>query len=249
VPNGLILKAADGEVWHPTPQGKGDLALMHIATAKCFKKDSLIINRCRLYLQLFSIYDLILHDHAVIHPQLKKCERVTSRISTKYWVDFRRPPKRCIKTWQQFLTEHIEPIITQMEISWRMDTEPIYNTNFFISNTTNTLYQKINPGYLKYLPKRNIARNRPTQYHITTQLISLTQREIQQLMPIETNHTSKSITILGPTNINSHKQTSIPSSYPSKLHEFYHALSKSMKRLCGKIQPPLVEELQMLQYS
>jgi hypothetical protein len=182
---------------------------MSIATIKCSKKDAIVINRCRLYLQLFSLYDLILYNQALIHPQLIRCERVTSRTSTKYWVNFKRPPRRYIETRQQFLAEHIEPILSQFEITWDTAIAPNYINNFYISNTDNKLYQKLEKGYLQYLLKRNHTGDLPAPYHTTTQLISLSQLDIQQLIPIETNHMPKAITILRQTNINSHGQASI----------------------------------------
>jgi hypothetical protein len=92
-PNNIQLHAAINIAWTPSPLGVGDSALMEIATQHYQCKDSMMINRCRLYLQIFSIYDIITSDGKAIHPKIMRGERITSRTSTIFWVEFPKPPK------------------------------------------------------------------------------------------------------------------------------------------------------------
>ncbi len=202
--------------------------LMSIATLHYFRNDAIIINRCRLFLQLFSIYDLVLYNKASIHPQIKRCERVTSRTPTNFWVDFKRPPKRYIKIWQHFLTEYIEPILSKLHLHWSKETSPNYTNSFYQSNTNNNIYQQLDHGFLQYMPKRKCTRDNLTCYQTTAHLVFLSQQEVQQLFPIDTDHKPNSIHVLGRTDINSHACTPSCPTNPTQLHEFYKALPSSM---------------------
>ncbi len=92
-PNNIQLHAATNITWTPAPLGVGDSALMETATQHYQRKGSMMINRCRLYLQIFSIYDIITYNGKAIHPEIMRGECITSRTSTIFWVEFPKPPK------------------------------------------------------------------------------------------------------------------------------------------------------------
>jgi hypothetical protein len=92
-PNNIQLHAATDIAWTPSPLGVGDTALMEIATQHYQRKESMMINRCHLYLQIFSNYDIITYDGKPIHPEIMRGDRITSRTSNIFWVDFPKPPK------------------------------------------------------------------------------------------------------------------------------------------------------------
>ena len=117
-PNNIQLHAATNIAWTPSPLGVGDYALMEIATQHYQRKDSMMINRCRLYLQIFSVYDIITYDGKAIYPEIMRGERVTSRTSTKFWVEFPKPPKRYFTIWKEFLATYIRPMLQNMRIHW-----------------------------------------------------------------------------------------------------------------------------------
>lgn len=142
------------------------------------------------------MYDVILYNHVSIHPQIKRCEWVISRQSTKYWVDFKWPPKHYIKIWQHFLTEQIEPLLSKLEISWNEETAPNYINSFYKSNLNSQLYQQLDHGFLLYMPKQTHTRDNQLCYHTTAQLVFLSQQDVQQLLPVEIDYKPKSIQCL-----------------------------------------------------
>jgi hypothetical protein len=75
--------------WIPVPLGQGDISLMEIATFVYNSKGSVMINYCRTYLNIISIYDLLLLDQVEIHPDYMKGIRPPSRVSYIIW-----PPSR-----------------------------------------------------------------------------------------------------------------------------------------------------------
>jgi hypothetical protein len=131
---------------------------MDIAVHHYNNHESTMINRCRLYLQVFSIYDIISYDGLSIHPNILAGERPPSRSSNKFWVEFRRPPKKYISLWKTFLETHILPIIRLTRIHWYTASSTNYTHSFFHSAIDNNLYQAIPEGYLKYLPKRTTTQ-------------------------------------------------------------------------------------------
>jgi hypothetical protein len=56
-------------------------------------KGSAMINRCRLYLQAISLYDILTYDLHGIHPSYKQGECPPSRHSTIHWPNNPKPPK------------------------------------------------------------------------------------------------------------------------------------------------------------
>jgi hypothetical protein len=57
------------------------------------KKELIMINRVRLYLQVITMYDLLTYDGVHIQPEIMEGKRVISRQSTIFRVDFKRSPK------------------------------------------------------------------------------------------------------------------------------------------------------------
>jgi hypothetical protein len=148
-PNNLTLRATEECAWHPRPMGTNDVAIMSIAVKHYSKSDTQKINRCRLYLQLFSIYDIITYAGPQIHPDILMGKCVESRTSLYYWVDFKRPPKRFFQTWKEFLLNYVTPILQNTDLHWYTNQSPNYRSTFQYSSYTNRLYQKIESGYLQ----------------------------------------------------------------------------------------------------
>jgi len=76
---------------------------MELATQKYDKKESIMINRCRLYLQPISIYELLTYDLSQIHPSYKAKEIPPSRSHNIYWPQFAKPPRHFCQLWHHFL--------------------------------------------------------------------------------------------------------------------------------------------------
>jgi hypothetical protein len=64
----LILRPDSTMNWLPSSLGDADTPLMDIATSVYNMKGSAMINHCRLFLQVISLYDLLKYDLSGIHP-------------------------------------------------------------------------------------------------------------------------------------------------------------------------------------
>jgi hypothetical protein len=91
--HGVTLRPAKKATWVPTPMASNDIPLMEIATTRYNKKGSCMINRCRLYLQIFLFYDLLFFDKPLIHSTYLTGVRPISHSSTIIWLPYPRPPK------------------------------------------------------------------------------------------------------------------------------------------------------------
>lgn len=69
-PKGLTLRPAEGEAWTPQQQGPLDFPLMELITKHYNKKETGMLNRYHLYLQVVSFYDLVTYDGTIVHPSI-----------------------------------------------------------------------------------------------------------------------------------------------------------------------------------
>jgi len=111
-PYDVILKPTKGIVWVPTPLHKHDIALMDIATSVFNKKGSTIINKCRAYLHLFSLFDLLMFNKPKIHAAYSGGDRPPSKSPFILWPDILRPPKKFWGLWSQFINLHVTPLLS-----------------------------------------------------------------------------------------------------------------------------------------
>lgn len=96
-PFGLTLRPNLNSVWLPHPQGTNDFSLVEYAIGKYSQQDIKLLNRYRMYLQVISLYDILQYDLQAVHPDIKQGNRIISRQSSIFWVDFKRPPKKAKK--------------------------------------------------------------------------------------------------------------------------------------------------------
>jgi hypothetical protein len=80
-PNGLNLVPATNVTWTPTLQGRDDMPIMELIHTIYPKKQAIALNRCRIYFQVITIYDLISYDGKHIHPNYFHHKRPQSRRS------------------------------------------------------------------------------------------------------------------------------------------------------------------------
>jgi hypothetical protein len=145
-PFGLYLKPNADSYWLPKLQGSGDIAIMDDVT-KFYDKESCIkLNRCRLYLQVITLYDLITYDGLKIHPEYISGQRPTSRKSTIHWVDFHKPPRKYMAIWKEYITKYVQPRLPILLTSWNPKAPPHYNTTYYLSLRTGKLYGKVHNG-------------------------------------------------------------------------------------------------------
>jgi hypothetical protein len=106
-PFGLVLHLSPPTIWLPSSLGIDDIPLMDIATKAYNSKGSAFINRCQLFLQVISLYDILSYDLMDIHPSFKQGERPPLHQPTIHWLDFPRPPKNYWQLWYHFLHMHV----------------------------------------------------------------------------------------------------------------------------------------------
>jgi hypothetical protein len=90
-PHGIKLHASKDVTWTPSPLSSSDLSIMEMATQKYNKKGSAMINRCRLYLRIISIFELLTFDLSSIHPSYKTNEVPPSHSPNIHWPQFKKP--------------------------------------------------------------------------------------------------------------------------------------------------------------
>ncbi len=92
-PFGLQVHPSSNSTWIPSPTSPGDRALMEFATLSYNMKGSSMKNRCRIYLQLFSVCDLLIYKTSTIHPSYYKGVLPPSRESSNLSPNVPRPPQ------------------------------------------------------------------------------------------------------------------------------------------------------------
>jgi hypothetical protein len=235
-PFGLYLKPNADSYWLPKLQGSGDIAIMDDVT-KFYDKESCIkLNRCRLYLQVITLYDLITYDGSKIHPEYISGQRPTSRKSTMHWVDFHKPPRKYMAIWKEYMMKYVQPRLPILLTSWNPKAPPHYNTTYYLSLRTGKLYGKVHNGrFHMHEASRTQPGSRTTTFHPTYSETDICSDTENSLKPVDVAHSNQQITILCFSNINNHKGhlTSIQYNY-----SFYRKLPKSLRRLCGQISIP-----------
>ncbi len=142
-PYGIQLRPADGITWLPTPLKSTDPSLMEIAVRMYNKKGSAIINRCRIYLQLVSLYDLLLFHKVAFHPDYIQGECPRSRSSPILWPPYPRPPKRYWNLWGHFLFHHLTPLLADVSPTWHHNIVLRQSPTFFKHPSSPHLYSII----------------------------------------------------------------------------------------------------------
>jgi hypothetical protein len=110
-PLGVQIRHAEQVTWLPEPMAKDDICIMELATRYYNNEGAYIINRCRLYLQLISIMDLLLYDLFPIHPSYLVGDRPPSCQALIFRPDFPNPPKHYCKLWNHLIHNIVTPMI------------------------------------------------------------------------------------------------------------------------------------------
>ncbi len=102
---------------------------------------------------------------------------------------------RYFKVWKQFLTDHIQSLLTTMGLKWDTTVPPHYYTCFHYSTDDGNLYYSKDNSYLchKALQKHNTTRRNIS--HLEPLPKTLNEVCITSLRPVEVMHTSKHIQI------------------------------------------------------
>jgi len=103
IPNGFILQPTIDCTWTPVPLCDGDISLTSLAIKHFDARSSAMINWCRMYLKIISIYDLLIYNSTDIHPEYLSGTLPLSRSSKITWPLFPRLPKAYWSLWTQFI--------------------------------------------------------------------------------------------------------------------------------------------------
>jgi hypothetical protein len=128
---------------------------MDLAISKYDKRGSSMINRCRLYLQVISIFDLLIFGKSDVHPLYLEGEIPPSRTSLILWPQHPRPPKHFWK---------LTPILLKMPIDWGHVTKYRYSPFFYKHRHLHHLYQLVD-GQLTHFPLCSCRRSRPRIFY------------------------------------------------------------------------------------
>jgi hypothetical protein len=137
----------------------------------------------KIYIQTYSMENVLNHDKRYIFGQISKDRQKNIWI---YGISF--------------LTQHIQPILDQIEVHWNTECMPNYNTTFLLSHTDCHLYQKLpDDGYLKYKPRTRTPQS--NTYFKSAKLVP-TPLADHDTSNVDVSFEKKSIIILGESNIN-----------------------------------------------
>jgi hypothetical protein len=96
-PQGIILQPAEGITWLPQPLCVQDKAIMDIAVNHYNTKGSVCINRCRHFLQVIAVIDLLIPYTNDIQPSYLEGYPPLSRASYITWPPVPRPPQKILE--------------------------------------------------------------------------------------------------------------------------------------------------------
>jgi hypothetical protein len=156
-PNDVFLQSSSDATWVPEPLGKNDTPIMDIATSVYDNKGSLMINRCRLYLQVISLFDLLIFQTNRIHPSYVDCVRPPSHESQFLWPKVPYPPKKYWCLCGHFLKVHIDPLIKRTEIIWSPAPQMRYLPTHYKHSSSPHLYKRQNDDLIMYQICRHLA--------------------------------------------------------------------------------------------
>jgi len=232
-PLGIHLKPPSNATWIPDPLHPCDLSIMDLATSIYDKKGSTIINRCRIYLQIISICDLLLFDSTSIHPDFLNGNRPPSRTSNILWPNFPRPPSKFWQLWGHFINHHVLPRVQQIPTNWFVRVNLRHHTPYFKHNMSPHLYL-LNDGELMTFKLNKSPRSRLKATYITVPYQCELSFNQSDFIPVDIHVNNRGISVLGkfPTF---HQDTSTSS---SSFKEVIVSLPPSLKRICGCITLP-----------
>lgn len=225
--NGLNLVPATNVTWTPTLQGRDDMPIMELIQTIYPKKQAIALNRCHLYFQVITIYDLISYDGKHIHPNYFHHKRPQSRRSNYYWVEFKKTPERDLQVWNEFLTTFVSPIIANHIIKCDTASIPHYNTTYYRSPNNTNLYTKSNDSLITHTPREYKRLQGVRRYNIQGMIVTPSTEIITNLIPVDVAHYKTYIQYLCDSSINTHGETESPPNIKSLSH-MYNRLPTSL---------------------
>jgi len=199
-------------------------------------KGSAMINRCRLYLQAISLYDILTYDLHGIHPSYKQGECPPSRHSTIHWPNNPKPPKNYWQLWCQFLHIHLQSYISSHNFSWSTSSSPRYVVNSFKHSVHHQLFQ-YTEGQMCHYNILHCCRSESKAIYNNVPYISAIPHTDPNLWSVDTYYTKKGIIVIGRNNINNHKHKN--ASVTCTLQDRFATLPHSLRDIVGHVTFPL----------
>jgi hypothetical protein len=246
-PFGLILQPDTSQYWLPKLQGPNDIAIVEDMRSFYNSEACKKINRCRLYFQVTTIYDLITYDGSQVHPEYTSNNRVKSRRSTIHWVNFKKPPKKYLKLWNEYITRYVAPRIPTNITKWNRNISPHYQNTYYLSTRTGRIYHQISSDtYQMHEATLRQPGNKNTIFQSQFTVTQITPEIRSSLQSIDVTHSNQRIKLLCHSQINEHG----PKAYdpPQNKYHYYRTLPKSLRRLCGKISFPPDGGIQLMDH-
>jgi hypothetical protein len=168
---------------------------MDLATSIYDKKGSTVINRCRIYLQIISICDLLLFDTLSIHPDFLNGTHPPSRISHILWPNFPHPPSKFWQLWGHFLQHHVLPRVQHIPSNWFVKVNFCHHTPYFKLNNSPHMYH-LNNGELTLFKINKSPRKRLKATYLNVPYQCDLRFNESEFIPVDI-YVNRGISILG----------------------------------------------------
>jgi hypothetical protein len=234
-PHGLILRPDPSSTWIPHSLGTNDTPLMEVATTVYNPKGSAMINPCRLYLHVISLYDILTYDLQGIHPSYKQGERPPVRHLTIHWPNYPKHPKNYWKLWYHFLHIRLQSYISSHNVSWSTSSFPRYVENSF-KHTVHHQFFQYTEGQMCHYNLLHCHRSESKTIYNNVPYISTIPHTDPNLWPVDTYYTKKGIIVIGRNNINNHKHKN--ASFTCTLQDLFATLPQSLRVIVGHVTFP-----------
>jgi len=202
-----------------------------------------MINRCRLFLQILSLADMLLYDSQTIHQSYRQGERPPSRQSNIYWPPFDNPPKHYWKLWSHFIRFYVDPLIASSSFSWHANPVIRHKIILFKHRHFFHIYRVVDRDVTEFHRAPPI-RGRRTPSFLNIPYFLDIQHDDPNLIPIDAHFSKEGLTFCGyasPPSINT--QTPI---YPFTLENKFLCLSSSIRNICGSVTFPTDDGVQLI---
>jgi hypothetical protein len=210
--------------WLPIKPRKNDFSLMDHFLRLAYSPAQLgTLNRCRLYLHIIYLSDIVSADGTIIIPDCKEGRRLTDKTSTLNW-QFRQPPRAAWTLWHQALGhfETYNRLLIPLR-HWANTTHQRWK--WYAEIGTSTVFHEVTPGDWKEdkpLQQHNSQRStrQTTRHQYDIRRPTQSTRIPQNLVPvtlIETAERNKYNCLAVPPLSNLREQP-IPTSFESTLY-------------------------------
>jgi hypothetical protein len=231
---GLSLCPSITSTWTPEPLCSSDQPIMRLACKVFSKKGSAKINRCRMYLQLISIADLLTSSSGQIHPAYFAGQFPLGRVSTITWPSFPRPPRSYWGIWSYFLRTHVLPLISHSTLA----NEKIIHSRFrptYYKHTKSWNLYRVDSDSLAMFKVKTGARSRYRVTHLNVPYDCDISFNHIDFYPVDVHCRDCGISVISGWNTPSLLEVAMPS--PS-LQQSFMSLPPALRETVGNVHFP-----------